>query len=109
MQCSRVRFVELMRRPLVTLRGGGNGTHVAAPLLASKGCKVNIFTRRPQIFADKLDLELADGTSIKDAPINAVSADPREVIPEADIVMIFSPVSAYEPILHSIAPHVKKA
>lgn len=104
-----VRHAVRAARPIVTvaLCGGGNGTHVAAAVLARKGANVQIFTRRPQIFGTSIALDLPDGSTVS-TPLGKVSSDASEVIPDADIVMIFSPVNAYEAILYDVAPHVKQ-
>jgi len=43
----------------ITICGGGNGAHVSAGYLASKGIRVNVLTRRPQEWAEKITITTA--------------------------------------------------
>lgn len=46
----------------VTVCGGGNGAHVCAGFLAWRGIRVNVLTRRPQEWADRITIS-TEGSS----------------------------------------------
>lgn len=97
----------------ITVCGGGNGGHATAAYLGSKpGIFVNVLTRRPEAWSKEIIM------TTKDCPweakgdikgyLKTVTSDPKEVIPESDIILILSPAQSHRPILSKIAPHLKK-
>ena len=91
----------------VAFCGGGNASHVGAAAVSMLGHHGRILTRRPEAFSSTMKLLCPDGED-REAELDVVSADPAEVVGDADIVMIGSPVNAYHDILESLAPHVKE-
>lgn len=112
--------LELMgRTPLdlvprkITVCGGGNGAQTLVPIAASNlGCPVDIYAP----FADEADrmrdrsashdgIEVTGAVGGKARP-RRVSADPADVIPGSDVVVLVLPAFAHESTLQQIAPHL---
>ena len=99
-------------RLTITVCGGGNGGHVSAGLFASQGHTVNVLTRRPASWNNKMDV-LVDGSRWENkgdisGPLAVVSDDARAVIPSSDVIIICAPAHTHPLILAHVAPHVKK-
>ncbi len=96
----------------ITIVGGGSSAHTLIPLLSSSGYTVNIMTRKPEQWSEKIELQYqsTDGEILKrfHGELNKISADPETVIPEADVIILCMPVSKYRSVLHQIAPHIKR-
>ena len=105
--CQRVRCLSSHARA-VTFVGGGNGSIVGAAVcaLAENGFTARVMSRRPELWSTNLALTLPNGEVRHGAQLEAVSADPADVIPGSEIVVISSPVSAYAEIFAAIAPHL---
>jgi len=99
-------------KSVVTLVGGGASAHVLIPFLSGAGHEVNIFTRNPTVWARELSLQChsIEGELIGEFPgsLTRASADPAEVIPQADIVVLCMPVYTYRAALHRLAPHLAR-
>ncbi len=75
----------------ITICGGGNLGHVLGGWLSAQhGCTVSILTRRPHLWSDSLRISLPDG-SHTEGRLHRISAQPSEVIPQADIIFICLP------------------
>ena len=95
----------------ITVCGGGNGAQALAPIAAHNlGCPVDVYAP----FADEAErlragiaahggLEVTDAVQGKALP-RRVSADPAEVIPGSDVVVLVLPAFAHESTLRQIAP-----
>ncbi len=98
---------------VVTIVGGGASAHVLVPFLSGAGHEVQLLTRQPQRWSDRIRLELQSiDEEVEDTfegTLSRVSADPSEVIPQTDIVVLCMPVSSYRTALHQIAPHLRPA
>lgn len=89
--------------------GGGSLGHVIAGMVPSKeGVKVNILTRKPEKWQDKIEVFLPDGKTVI-GNLNKISSDPNEVISEADVILFCLPGYAIpeelDKISNSIKPH----
>jgi opine dehydrogenase len=94
----------------VTICGGGNGAHVAAGYISSKGYTVNVLTRRPDDWNSSI-LVSTEGSSwaskgVIRGVLSTVSSDPADVIPQSDVVIIAAPAHAHPQLLELIAPHL---
>lgn len=94
----------------ITIIGGGNSAHVLIPLLSKSGLRVNLLTRRPKKWSNKITLEytLPSG-ELKDTyigTIDKISSNPKDVICDADIIMLCMPVHTYRDALNQIAPYI---
>lgn len=88
--------------------GGGNGTHVGAPVCAQlPDVNVNILTRKPDAWKKDIKLTYPDGR-VRSGSVDLISDAPHEAIADADIVFVSSPVCAYEEIFSELAPYVKR-
>lgn len=85
--------------------GGGNGTHVGAPLLSYKGHKVNILTRNPDKWQTNMSLKFPNNNIIN-TKINNISSN-KKILHNSDIIFISSPVFAYEEIFLNINKYIK--
>lgn len=94
----------------ITVVGGGNSTHVLIPLLSKSGFTVNLMTRKPEKWSNsiKLDYMKPSGEHLASwtGEIEKASAEPKDVIPQADIIILCMPVSVYRETLHKIAPYI---
>lgn len=75
----------------VCICGGGNIGHVAAGFIASRpNFNVSLLTRYPERWSDKLTINLPDGGSF-DAVLQQIGRDPKDVVSDADIVLLCLP------------------
>eukprot|EP00873_Tetraselmis_striata_P042471 jgi/Tetstr1/462735/TSEL_007697.t1 len=108
-------------RPKVVIAGGGNAAHVAAGMFAKQGADVRMYVSLPEEAKEIRDGVAANGgitvhkPADTDAPEesytaaispDAISSNPADVIPDAELVIIITPAFAHEPILRQIEPHV---
>lgn len=97
---------------IITIVGGGNSAHVLIPLLSESGMKINLLTRKPDIWKKTIDLDYVhpSGEHVRSfqGELNNISKDPVDVIPDADIIILCLPVHIYRQQLHLIAPHINK-
>lgn len=94
----------------ICIIGGGNSTHSLIPLLTKDTNEVNLFTRNPEKWSKNVSMEytLSDGV-VKDVlkgELSIVSDDPKDVIPQSDIIILSIPVFQYRNLLHQIAPYI---
>jgi hypothetical protein len=100
-----------MQTRKITVCGGGNGAQVLAPVAAHNlGCPVDLFAP----FGDEAErlragVEAHGGLEVRGA-VRArarprrISADPAEVIPGSEVVVLVLPAFAHEATLRQIAP-----
>jgi hypothetical protein len=100
--------------PRLTICGGGNAAHVLIALAAKVGWEVDVFAPLADE-AERLRVGITVGggitarfasESIVGCP-HHVSADPAEVIPESDVILLALPAFAHGPILEAIAGFIK--
>ena len=99
----------------ITVCGGGNGAQTLVPVAARNlGCPVDVYAP----FADEAErlragiaihdgLETTDAVQTKAKP-HRVSADPAEVIPGSNVIMLVLPAFAHENTLRQIVPFLDK-
>lgn len=101
-----------MKSKNLVVCGGGNSSHILIPFLNDSIFNVDVYTSRPDRWADTVTLEWQDGSGkILDTAIGNVrraSNDPKELFPEADYVVFCMPVHQYRVALHNIAPYLNK-
>jgi opine dehydrogenase len=101
-----------IHKSIVTIVGGGNSSYTLTSLLSNAGHTINLLTRRPEQWSNEIRMELTfpDGTlnDVLSGRINKVSDNPKDVIPEADIIILSLPVSKYRTLLHFIAPFLNR-
>ena len=94
----------------ITIVGGGASAHLLITLLSSSNYVVNILTRKPDLWSRKIELQYQaiNGDVIERfyGKLNKISAEPGDVINEADVIFLCMPVSQYRNALHRIAPHL---
>ncbi len=100
-----------MESKTVTVVGGGASAHVLIPFLSGAGHQVQVLTRQPDKWSSEVQLELQsiDRELLQtfSGSLSQISADPAEVIPTSDIVVLCMPVCAYRAALHQIAPFIR--
>lgn len=93
----------------ITVCGGGNGAQTLVPVAANNlGCPVDIYAP----FGDEAErlggsIETTGAVHAVAAPQRA-SADPAEVIPGSDLVVLVLPAFAHESTLRQIIPYLDK-
>lgn len=90
----------------VCIVGGGALGHVIAGWLSRRGIQVNILTRHPSCWAPELTITTPTETFA--AHMSAVSDNPAEVIPGADVVLLTVPGTANADELTAIMPWLRK-
>jgi hypothetical protein len=88
----------------ICICGGGNLGHVVAGFLAAHGdCEVSLLTRHPERWQQQLEITTPAGTILQGA-IGKITSDPKDVIPQADIVLLCLPGFSIREVLQQIAP-----
>lgn len=96
----------------LTICGGGNAAHVLITLAAHAGWEVDVFAPLADE-ADRLEASLASrggiiarrGNQTIVGGARCISADPAEVIPGSELVLLALPAFAHGPTLQAIADH----
>jgi hypothetical protein len=109
-------FGESERRTSITICGSGNGAHALA-VVASKNPDVDIdwltgSEERARLLRQGMSrsgLRSTGAVAARADRIRSISADPAEVIPRADMVLILVPAFAHAAVLRRIAPHLSDA
>eukprot|EP00501_MAST-03F_sp_TOSAG23-6_P001708 GSMAST32.ASY1.ANO1.1781.1 assembled CDS len=96
----------------VCICGGGNGAHTAAGYLGSKpNIRVRILTRRPREWNKTIDVHTKgsswESRGIITGKIEAVSSDPYDVVPGADLLLVAAPANVHPILLKRVAPFAK--
>lgn len=91
---------------IVTICGGGHLGHVCAGFFASqKETKVRIFTRRPQLWADTIEVTDPEG-KVFSGRLECVTSNPAEALTGAEIAIICLPGFSIAEELEKIKPHL---
>lgn len=90
----------------ICICGGGNLGHVCAGFLANRGHQVSILTTKPEQWNSEIEIVAPDG--IFSGMITLISSNPKEVIPQADIVLVCLPGYAIHDELVKIKPFLSK-
>ena len=94
---------------IVCIVGGGNSAHVLIPFLSTAGHSVNLLTRRPHDWDSVVTCDL---TTMKNKVTKTFtgtckkSCDPKDVIPDADAIILCMPVHQYRNALERLAPYI---
>ena len=100
-----------MKKQLV-ICGGGSSAHTLIPMLANSSFELSIYTSRPDKWRSTIELEYHDpsGKVLEKffGPLKKASANPEELIPQADYIVFCMPVHKYRECLHQIAPFIDK-
>jgi opine dehydrogenase len=96
----------------VTIVGGGSSAHVLIPFLSGADFAVNLLTRKPKEWSQKVDVQLhtihGEIQEEFSGTLTKVSDNPAEVIPQARFVILCMPVCKYRFALHGLAPYLAK-
>ena len=90
----------------ICICGGGNLGHVCAGFLANRGHQVSILTTKPERWNSELEIVAPDG--IFSGMISLTSSNPKEVIPQAEMVLVCLPGYAIHDELVKIKPYLSK-
>jgi hypothetical protein len=91
----------------VCICGGGNLGHVVTGFLAAnRECEVSLLTRHPERWQHQLEISTPEGTLLR-GTIHQITANPTEVIPQADIVMLCLPGFSIREELQQIRPFLQ--
>ena len=86
--------------------GGGNLGHVTTGFFAAQeNLRVSLLTTKPESWSRYLEVVDVNGKTYK-GKIERISSEPKDVIPEADIVLVCLPGFAIHDVLCSIAPYL---
>lgn len=90
----------------VCICGGGNLGHVAAGFIASQPAfEVSLLTRQPERWSRQLVIDRPDGQPLR-ATLRRVSSDPREVVCDADVVLLCLPGYSIREVLMQVRGHL---
>ena len=90
----------------ICICGGGNLGHVCAGFLANRGHQVSILTTKPERWNPEFEIVAPDG--IFTGRISLISSDSKEVIPQAEMVLVCLPGYAIHDELVKIKPYLSK-
>ena len=100
-----------MKKQLV-ICGGGSSAHTLIPFLKDSIFDVSIYTSKPERWHNQIDLEWHDPSGNVLGRFNGnlkkASNNPKELIPEADYIVLCMPVHQYRVCLKEIAPYINK-
>lgn len=91
----------------ICICGGGNLGHVCAGFLANRGHQVSILTTKPERWSSELKIVAPDMTFI--GKLALVTSNPKEVIPQAELILICLPGFAIHEELEVIKPYLSKS
>lgn len=91
----------------ITIIGGGGQCHAIAPWLAKHGYDVSILTNRPEKWSSDFGYTMPDG-STGTVHLANISANPADVIPQTDVVLVTVPGFVIGKELESIRPYLRK-
>lgn len=97
----------------IAIIGGGNSTHVLIPFITAPGKrKISLLTSKPSCWSRNIvsEWQQADGTVLHEfhGVLDAASCDAREILPDADIIILCMPVHKYNLALDAIAPFISR-
>ncbi len=99
----------------ITVIGSGHGGSAIAAILAKYGYKVNILKLSSAIHNDNYEklkntkkIKLKGIMGIGEYDLNKVTNDPAEVIPDAEIILIYYVSNYHRYVAESIAPYIKE-
>lgn len=91
----------------ITICGGGNLGHVCAGFLsAQEDCEVSLLTTKPGAWSKYIEVFDSNGMVYHGA-FKTISNNPKDVIPDAEMVLICLPGFAIGNVLEAIAPYLK--
>ncbi len=91
----------------ICICGGGNLGHVVSGYLGAKSdVNVGILTRHPERWARQLEITLPDVSSVK-GELAVVTKEPKDIIPQADIVLLCLPGMYIRSEIEEIKPYLK--
>ncbi len=97
----------------ITICGAGNAAHALAVVASQIAeCDIDWLTnseekaRRIRVGVSEIGLRSSGAIAAKADRIRSISADPAEVIPGADMVLILVPAFAHAAVLRRIAPYL---
>lgn len=92
----------------VTLVGGGNSGHVCAALFHenTKGkVRTQLLTSNPQIWHKKPVVTFPSGET-QEGQLDLISSDPRNVLPNADLVLWTGPINQTKRVFENLSKHI---
>ncbi|REB05989.1 hypothetical protein DVB69_13695 [Sporosarcina sp. BI001-red] len=98
----------------ITIVGSGHGGSTAAACLARDGHQVSMLklSNQPNEHFTRLEetkcITLKEGEKEQTVPLHAVTRDPAEVIPQADIILIYYVSNYHKSLASALAPHLQK-
>jgi len=102
-------------KPVLAICGAGNAGHALAVVTSQRfdgdvywltGSEEKAESLKQSVFSED-GLQSAGVISGRGDRLRRISADPAEIIPDADIVLVAVPAFAHAIVLHQIAPHFK--
>lgn len=87
--------------------GGGALGHIMISVLSSKGYDVNLLTNHPEKWENEIITTDLHG-KVYNGRIKKISSDPKNVIPESDIVLLCLPGFLISSVISKIKPYLKK-
>lgn len=91
----------------ICICGGGNLGHVTAGFFAAQDdLQISLLTTKPELWAQHLEVVDGEGRTYR-GKLYMVSSDPKDVIPDVDIVLVCLPGFAIHDELCSIVPWLK--
>ena len=92
----------------ITICGGGSLGHVCIGFLSSQeGLSVNLLTNHPEKWNWEISVKDGNG-KVFEGKLGAISSDPREVVPDVDMVILCLPGFLIKQTLEQIKPYLSE-
>lgn len=97
----------------ICIVGGASSTYSAIALLGQNPAhQISLLTRRPEQWTQNIACRMVapdlSETDRLTARLHAISRNPADVVPDADIILIIAPVHAYNDCLEWLVPHLAR-
>src|SRR5690625_1920098 len=97
-----------MKKTTICIIGGGSQSHIFADFLGSKNnVVINILTRRPNEWSKDFTTIDLSGKEYK-TKLHLISDEPKDVIPNTDILLFCLPGYAVKEQIYRIRPFLKE-
>ena len=100
-----------MKKQLV-ICGGGSSAHTLIPFLKDSIFDVTLYTSRPEKWHNQINLEWRDTSGhvmgLYSGELKKASRNPKELIPDADYIVLCMPVHQYRVCLKEIAQYISR-
>ena len=93
---------------IITICGGGGLGHTCAGVLSNRqGVMVNMLTNHPERWNHSFNINAPEGVTLE-GKLEAISSNPKDLIPQSDIVLLCLPSFLVEKTILEIKPYLSE-